>query len=89
MELVVDAMALRSLLRILQVYTASILPPMLYTLLYLHVASKWRINGLETFQKSEPEENCIEKDMVFFKPSGFRVIWGNKLFTVGTLNKTA
>ena len=54
------------LLRILLVDTVSILLPMLHTRIYLHVAPKRRINGLENFQKSQTGKNWMEKDSVFF-----------------------
>ena len=78
----------KCLLRILRVYIVSILPPMFHTRLYLHVAPKRRINGLETFQKSETEEKWIEKNAVLFKSYSFKVIWGNKFCTVRTFSKT-
>ena len=68
----------KCLLRILRVYTVSILPPLLHTCLYLHVAPERRINGLETFQKSETEENWIEKGSMFFKHYSFKAIWGKQ-----------
>jgi hypothetical protein len=81
---VVDAIVLRQV----GLYS-SILPPMLHTRLYLHVGPKRKIDGLETFQKSETEEKWLEKESEFLKSYSFTAIWGNKLFTVRTFDKTA